>query len=181
LRNNWQPLSEMYKAMSQQDSNEQLSRSDRIASSTRASDRASAQRKKSRRMLRTIFLGTVAMIGGVFWLGDQYGVDRADTWNLLVTSAGFVALLALGRPRRRSVYLANPAVVQQKQVEINAAVCPPANLAASSIAEHSERIKRGLPDPRRCVWEQSQICENHHCCPDCLRAPNSDLSGTTTS
>lgn len=94
LRNNWQPLSEMYKAMSQQDSNEQLSRSDRIASSTRASDRASAQRKKSRRMLRTIFLGTVAMIGGVFWLGDQYGVDRADTWNLLVTSAGFVALLA---------------------------------------------------------------------------------------
>ena len=90
LRNNWQPLSEMYKAMSQQDSNEQLSRSDRIASSTRAS----AQRKKSRRMLRTIFLGTVAMIGGVFWLGDQYGVDRADTWNLLVTSAGFVALLA---------------------------------------------------------------------------------------
>ena len=90
LRNNWQPLSEIYKAMSQQDSNEQLSRSDRIASSTRAS----AQRKKSRRMLRTIFLGTVAMIGGVFWLGDQYGVDRADTWNLLVTSAGFVALLA---------------------------------------------------------------------------------------
>ena len=94
LRNNWKPLSEMYKAMSQQDSNEHLSRSDRIASSTRASDRASAQRKKSRRMLRTIFLGTVAMIGGVFWLGDQYGVDRADTWNLLVTSAGFVALLA---------------------------------------------------------------------------------------
>ena len=94
LRNNWKPLSEMYKAMSQQDSNEQWSRSDRIASSTRASDRASAQRKKSRRMLRTIFLGTVAMIGGVFWLGDQYGVDRADTLNLLVTSAGFVALLA---------------------------------------------------------------------------------------
>ena len=94
LRNNWQPLSEMYTAMSQQDSNEQLSRSDRIASSTRASDRASAQRKKSRRMLRTIFLGTVAMIGGVFWLGDQYSVDRADTWNLLVTSAGVVALLA---------------------------------------------------------------------------------------
>ena len=94
LRNNWKPLSEIYKAMSQQDSNEQLSRSDRIATSTRASDRASAQRKKSRRMLRTIFLGTVAMIGGVFWLGDQYDVDRADTLNLLVTSAGFVALLA---------------------------------------------------------------------------------------
>ena len=94
LRNNWKAFSEKYKAMSQQDSNEHLSRSDRIAKSTRASDRASAQRKKSRRMLRTIFLGTVAMIGGVFWLGDQYEVDRADTLNLLVTSAGFVALLA---------------------------------------------------------------------------------------
>ena len=94
LRNNWKAFSEKYKAMSQQDSNEHLSRSDRIAKSTRASDRASAQRKKSRRMLRTIFLGTVAMIGGVFWLGDQYDVDRADTLNLLVTSAGFVALLA---------------------------------------------------------------------------------------
>ena len=81
--------------MSQQDSNEQLPRSDRVAPPTRASDRASAQRKKSNRMLRTILLGTVAMIGGVFWLGDQYGVDRAETLNLLVTSAGFVVLLAL--------------------------------------------------------------------------------------
>ena len=81
--------------MSEQDSNEQLSRADRVVSSTRASDRASAQRKKSNRMLRTIFLGTVAMIGGVFWLGDQYGVDRAETLDLLVTSAGFVVLLAL--------------------------------------------------------------------------------------
>ena len=35
------------------------------------------------------------MIGGVFWLGDQYGVDRAETLNLLVSSAGFVVLLAL--------------------------------------------------------------------------------------
>ena len=46
-------------------------------------------------MLRTIFLGTVAMVGGVFWLGDQYGVDRAETINLLVSSAGFVVVLAL--------------------------------------------------------------------------------------
>ena len=53
-----------------------------------------AQRKKTNRMLRTIFLGTVAMVGGVFWLGDQYGADRA-TINLLVSSAGFVVLLAL--------------------------------------------------------------------------------------
>ena len=45
-------------------------------------------------MLRTIFLGTVAMVGGVFWLGDQYGVDRAETINLLVSSAGFVVVLA---------------------------------------------------------------------------------------
>lgn len=95
LSNNWQLFSEMHTAMSQQDTNEQLPRSDRGAPPTRASDRASAQRKKSKRMLRTIFLGTVAMIGGVFWLGDQYGVDRAETLNLLVSSAGFVVMLAL--------------------------------------------------------------------------------------
>lgn len=81
--------------MPQQDSNEQRSRSNGAASSTRASDRVSAQRKKTNRMLRTIFLGTVAMVGGVFWLSDQYGVDRAETINLLVSSAGFVVVLAL--------------------------------------------------------------------------------------
>lgn len=64
---------------------------------TRARERASAQRKKSNRMLRTILLGTVAMVAGVLWLGDQYGVDREETLELLFTSAAFVlALTAAG-------------------------------------------------------------------------------------
>lgn len=95
LSNNGSSFQEHTSVMPQQDSNEQRSRSNRAASSTRASDRVSAQRKKTNRMLRTIFLGTVAMVGGVFWLGDQYGVDRAETINLLVSSAGFVVLLAM--------------------------------------------------------------------------------------
>lgn len=35
------------------------------------------------------------MIGGVIWLGDQYGVEREQTLNLLVASAGFVAALVI--------------------------------------------------------------------------------------
>ncbi|NCF44794.1 MAG: hypothetical protein GWP70_08245 [Proteobacteria bacterium] len=44
-------------------------------------------------MLRTILLGTVAMIAGVLWLGEQYGVEREETLNLLAASAGFVLIL----------------------------------------------------------------------------------------
>ncbi len=60
---------------------------------TRASERVSAQRKGSGRMLRTILLGTVAMVAGVLWLGDQYGVEREETIELLLTSGAFVLLL----------------------------------------------------------------------------------------
>ena len=60
---------------------------------TRASERVSAQRKGSGRMLRTILLGTVAMVAGVLWLGDQYGVAREETIELLLTSGAFVLLL----------------------------------------------------------------------------------------
>ena len=60
---------------------------------TRASERVSAQRKGSGTMFRTILLGTVAMVAGVLWLGDQYGVERKETIELLLTSAGFVLVL----------------------------------------------------------------------------------------
>jgi uncharacterized membrane protein YdjX (TVP38/TMEM64 family) len=62
---------------------------------TRASERVSTQRRKTNRTLRTILLGTLAMIGGVIWLGDQYGVEREETLSLLVASAGFVGALVL--------------------------------------------------------------------------------------
>lgn len=63
------------------------------APGTRAGERASSQRKNNNRMLRTILLGTVAMIAGVLWLGEQYGVEREETLNLLAASAGFVLIL----------------------------------------------------------------------------------------
>jgi hypothetical protein len=62
---------------------------------TRASERVSAQRKNTNRTLRTILLGTLAMIGGVIWLGDQYGVEREETLGLLMASASFVGFLVL--------------------------------------------------------------------------------------
>lgn len=72
-----------------------MSNDGRHRQSTRASERVAVQRKNNYRTLRTILLGTIAMIGGVIWLGDQYGVDRQETLNLLMTSAGFVVVLAL--------------------------------------------------------------------------------------
>ena len=65
------------------------------AQQTRASERVGAQRQSSGRMFRTILLGTVAMVAGVLWLGDQYGVERKETVELLLTSAGFVLLLTV--------------------------------------------------------------------------------------
>ena len=40
---------------------------------------------------------TVAMVAGIIWLGDQYGVERQETIELMLASAGFVlALTAAG-------------------------------------------------------------------------------------
>lgn len=60
------------------------------AQQTRARERVSAQRKSMPRMFRTILLGTVAMVAGIIWLGDQYGVERQETIDLMLASAGFV-------------------------------------------------------------------------------------------
>ena len=43
--------------------------------------------------------------GGVFWLGDQYGVDRAETINLLVSSAGFVVVWPCRTRRSSCIWL----------------------------------------------------------------------------
>ena len=69
----------------------------KAAQQTRASERVSAQRKSMPRMFRTILLGTVAMVAGIIWLGDQYGVERQETIELMLASVGFVlALTAAG-------------------------------------------------------------------------------------
>ena len=60
------------------------------AQQTRARERVGAQRKSMPRMFRTILLGTVAMVAGIIWLGDQYGVERQETIDLMLASAGFV-------------------------------------------------------------------------------------------
>ena len=75
------------KAMNETDSSTTRSKS---AQQTRASERVSAQRKSTPRMFRTILLGTVAMVAGIIWLGDQYGVERQETIELMLASAGFV-------------------------------------------------------------------------------------------
>ena len=80
--------------MPQQDSNEQRSRSNGAASSTRASDRVSAQRENQPHAAHH-FSGHGGDGRWRVLLGDQYGVDRAETINLLVSSAGFVVLLAM--------------------------------------------------------------------------------------
>lgn len=67
------------------------------ARQTQASERVSAQGKSMPRMFRSILLGTVAMVAGIIWLGDQYGVERQETIELMLASAGFVlALTAAG-------------------------------------------------------------------------------------
>ena len=69
----------------------------KLARQTQASERVSAQRKSMPRMFRSILLGTVAMVAGIIWLGDQYGVERQETIELMLASAGFVlALTAAG-------------------------------------------------------------------------------------
>ena len=81
-------------AMNDTDSPTKRSKS---AQQTRASERVSAQRKSMPRMFRTILLGTVAMVTGIIWLVDQYGVERQETIELMLASAGFVlALTAAG-------------------------------------------------------------------------------------
>ena len=81
-------------AMNDTDSPTKRSKS---AQQTRASERVSAQRKSMPRTFRTILLGTVAMVAGIIWLGDQYGVERQATIELMLASAGFVlALTAAG-------------------------------------------------------------------------------------
>ena len=59
----------------------------------RAVERNEARRRQSARLVRTILLGTVAMVAGVFWVGEQYDVEREVLLEFLLTSFLFVAML----------------------------------------------------------------------------------------
>ena len=116
-------------------------------------------------MLRTIFLGTVAMVGGVFWLGDHC-VDRAETINLLVSSAGFVVLLAMaGLAGAGCIWLFGVCSVSVSKHYLSG--MPLGHPGASGNAGDQVRKEHGLLGLQDSVWVQNRICGNRHCCPDC--------------
>ena len=45
------------------------------------------------RTARTIVLGAIAVVAGLFWLGDQYGISRDMMLEYLVASLIFVGAL----------------------------------------------------------------------------------------
>lgn len=63
--------------------------------SAHAVERAAAQRGQWLRLTRTLVLGTVATVGALVWVADQYGIEREVMLEFIGTSALFVGLLAL--------------------------------------------------------------------------------------
>ena len=60
-----------------------------------AFERADSVRLSGYRLLRTVLLGTIAVTFAIFWLGEQYGIDRDVILDFLLTSAVFVGGLVL--------------------------------------------------------------------------------------
>ena len=55
--------------------------------------KAAAVRASWLRTARTIVLGAIAVVAGLFWLGDQYGISRDMMLEYLVASLIFVGAL----------------------------------------------------------------------------------------
>ena len=62
---------------------------------TSAAERVGSQKGSWTKLARTVVLGSIALTLGIFWLGDQYGVDRAVMVEFLITSAAFVGLVVV--------------------------------------------------------------------------------------
>lgn len=56
-------------------------------------ERNEARRIVSRRLLRTVLLGTVAMVAAFYWIGQQYGVDPEMMREYILTTLLFVGVL----------------------------------------------------------------------------------------
>ena len=161
------------------------------AQQTRASERVSAQRKSTPRMLRTILLGTVAMVAGIIWLGDQYGVERQETIELMLASAGFVlGLTAAGvlgavfiRLLRHVFNLRGSAC---SAIDCGAegllfclylsAIKTQTRSAAIAVRRRLQgptKIEPPLPDRPGDRREQNQMLGSRHCCRDCRQARDS--------
>ena len=61
----------------------------------KAEERAASVGRSAFRLIRTIALGTVAVVFAILWLGDQYGLDREMMLSYLTSSALFVGALML--------------------------------------------------------------------------------------
>ena len=51
-----------------------------------------ARARKSNTLIRTVLLGTVAVVVGLYWLGGAFGVDRAEMLYYLMASLIFVCI-----------------------------------------------------------------------------------------
>lgn len=60
-----------------------------------ATQRISSRRTESLRLVRTVVLGAGAVAAAIIWLGDQYGIEPAETLSYLGSAALFVVGLAL--------------------------------------------------------------------------------------
>ncbi len=56
-------------------------------------DRNHARALQGKRLTRTVLLGFVALVLGVYWIGNEYGVDREVMLEYLVTTLMFVGAL----------------------------------------------------------------------------------------
>jgi len=58
-----------------------------------AIERSTARRAGWMRLTRTIALGTIATVAALFWVADQYGIEREVMMEFVATSVLFVGLL----------------------------------------------------------------------------------------
>lgn len=67
---------------------------------THALTRNDARKKSNVRLVRTVVLGAGATVAALFWLGDQYGIEREVMldylWVTLLFTGGLVIFGALG-------------------------------------------------------------------------------------
>ena len=50
---------------------------------------------RGRRLTRTILLGTLAVVVGVYWLAESFGVDRSELLGYLRVSLLFVGMFTV--------------------------------------------------------------------------------------
>ena len=62
---------------------------------THAVERNEARRIANVRLIRTVFLGTIATAAAFYWLGQQYGIEPEVMMEYIITTLLFVAVLVV--------------------------------------------------------------------------------------